>query len=1389
MFNINVEDTLSNYEGSSALNEVFKNLRVGNINPVPYGYENRQFDKLDKIAALDPESQARLDALPYKKQMLIVNSIDSLWSKFADEIDFLETSGAKSTSQIASSAKIRADLYNKVVAAFIEKYNELAEKLEQLDPSSDEYADLYANVETLEVAITNFSPSYLRDPEKGVTIDDILAAEKDGRGIIAYHMQKSKYLSFEDKFEVVEDAEDKSKIGKGEYNKNSGNEVSARELASNDVLYTLRSLFKYDGLTPVMNELGFNQLEDFDVSWNRLQRLLEGITDADQMYEAMSLRAKKDPMMAHLLSKIGKPNSFESGTSPVMSQINLWTGLYNVFSMKRISLTQLTVNMLGTGELVINSGRAQAETDQIKRSWDNRFADPSISNTYVRRYTPGATSVGNSKKAGAFLLTGKIRKDFATTHRTDPVRFLNALGMDVSETTEIVDALKANKGPLANFTTYLYNAIVYAESADIYVHKPSELVELEIGAQGSLTGLYKNLLTLEAKYSEKYGSSMVSNAKGDAQFELSLRSSVSNMIDSLNKAESYQDLIAMPEMSHLDVARNPFIKDLYIMRAMFGENFWEKGAGKKQKATTLTTGSKDVRIELQNSSGVALIEDGEFHVLGIASNEADKTTQILQNFYLMLQYGVAEGTRHSDKSTTYLYKVLFGGNRKHYIDISDFADYKNVTGNAVEESRRTEGSRKAVNQFMKYLSGEVSRIYKLQNNDPSGTATVGDSTYKEVGSKILAFEDILRNETISKIMDKYISDDFLSAIADDAKLRSDITEDILNYIDKQTTKFKNQLADAGALGNAKLMGAVRKLVPNTSISQDFVDEAVIKAFVVNDWIHKFETTSLFYGDVALYNHLKEEFHKRNAGVGATGTFPRTDTSMLSLLQQHFSPMYAASASFRASGFEMNERAKNKRWGKTFNSAILQDTAVESVYMAQYISAAKKAEATRLGRELTSDENKKIEKAFGEYGEMKIGDAQGWITFDSYRALLVKLGKWSKAQDDMYKDIVAGKDVSVEEIAQFFPIKKMQYWGPLKSDGLPLVGFHKFSLMPLIPTVVKGTNLEILHNKMVSQGIDYATFQSGSKINSITKNGKVDKFYKNNTLKNEQGEYDSEVEFASPDYEFTPNEIFLGYFKDQLEIADKYKGSVIFSTQLRKLIEEGLMENGKPVDYKGSKEEWDSLSEEERLKNTYYSKLINYEKLVRNLTDFKVKELIKEADITFDATTGQFKLTEKLIDFVKKELTRQDLAEHEIDFIKYDRSGNLVYDLSIHPSAEKIEKLLTSLIYKRIVRQKVNGEALIQVSGAGFEPSALRKATEEEIAKYGTNGLASYQQDIINFDDKYKGYKKSALQAAYNSLKAKESAATYWTDRYRNALTTELAYLDAKIKGLKHCIAG
>lgn len=67
-------------------------------------------------------------------------------------------------------------------------------------------------------------------------------------------------------------------------------------------------------------------------------------------------------------------------------------------------------------------------------------------------------------------------------------------------------------------------------------------------------------------------------------------------------------------------------------------------------------------------------------------------------------------------------------------------------------------------------------------------------------------------------------------------------------------------------------------------------------------------------------------------------------------------------------------------------------------------------------------------------------------------------------------------------------------------------------------------------------------------------------------------------------------------------------------------------------------------------------------------------------------------------------------------------------MSYSLNAEKIEKLLNAIVVKRLVRQKMNGEQLVQVSGAGFEPSsAFKKATEEEIKQYnGTNDLPTYR---------------------------------------------------------------
>ena len=201
------------------------------------------------------------------------------------------------------------------------------------------------------------------------------------------------------------------------------------------------------------------------------------------------------------------------------------------------------------------------------------------------------------------------------------------------------------------------------------------------------------------------------------------------------------------------------------------------------------------------------------------------------------------------------------------------------------------------------------------------------------------------------------------------------------------------------------------------------------------------------------------------------------------------------------------------------------------------------------------------------------------------------GKWSPKQEAMYNDICNGKKISPAEAKEFFPVRKYQYWGPLKVEEgqLPINAFHKFSLLPLIPGLIEDTNLEQLHKKMMDQGVDYATFKSGSKISTITeiKDGEIiqDTFYtdgKEHTFNADDAH--------KTDKKFTKNTVFLQFLKNQLEVAPYYKGTVTFPTQMRKLIENGMMEGGVPTDFEPGKELservvlWNTLSEDEKMKS-------------------------------------------------------------------------------------------------------------------------------------------------------------------------------------------------------------
>ena len=101
----------------------------------------------------------------------------------------------------------------------------------------------------------------------------------------------------------------------------------------------------------------------------------------------------------------------------------------------------------------------------------------------------------------------------------------------------------------------------------------------------------------------------------------------------------------------------------------------------------------------------------------------------------------------------------------------------------------------------------------------------------------------------------------------------------------------------------------------------------------------------------------------------------------------------------------------------------------------------------------------------------------------------------------------------------------------------------------------------------------------------------------------------------------------------------------------------------------------------------------------------------------------------------------------------------------------IEKMITSLVEKRIVKQKVKGEALVQVASSmsnGLWDSGFKfdKANTKDIEKYlGSNNLPFYNPESINLDVKYKDYTKEKLTEVLKRNKGiLADQAQYYTDR-------------------------
>ena len=1355
------------------------------------------------------------EALNSQDGKQIVNSIDSIFSEVIDKQASKGVSKAGSIAVLSDDYKNADGISNKELAygyakkRFISQLNNYNKEVEAIGtPKTIEEANrleiLNDNIRIVTSALDNWGDK--------------------NSGIIKYHIEKStfdivrqKALTYEIDSEEDPNNEDKSapedadKTERASFEKKVG-ETSLEQMASAETLYILKSLFKVkkDG-SREKNRLGFDQLADFPTVWNNVTRAIGGIKDPAVMYAKLLEASLTFPELKQLVeSKLPDPSKMKN-----TEEMAITTGFWQSFRKSRVTYIQLTMFQQTDGSYMAEVTEASNDVTSTIYKFKNKF-----------KAAPASRYIDKTAKNNSVLNLENIVADFGPKglfDRTKSFEFVRSIGVmldDLSIIKETLDAKAHVYGleyifKIVKRFNELDKDVTASAEAKKYVKEfkedPIKVLSNPIPAGIISEKEYKekNLLEELAQLQSRYGMDgsnfSVLNAERNLVFEHIEDFSASLQVDAINDVTNMKELWTNSKyqfMSYLNPNINTFTMRSKVLNSIFNVRNKDDQYNRR----------RDRKLVLNAVSGTQLDDKKT----GANTTSLDKYGKFIQEMHTMLKDGLQEFMRHASKSASFGARVSGGivtgrgkGDDKHlYIDIDQFA----VPGKAEEFA--------VENIFIDYIASELERIIKFKANikeykNYSGyNRVIKNKEGKKIGLAgefFTAFDDVLSSKTKNLLLDNTNemdtrSIDFLSEYLEkNPEVRNMIMDDITSYFSNQTDKnldffSKNEYVDPN----------LAKRLSVFNMTKEDTTETLVKAYTYNSWIHNFEMANIFYGDLTQHNHSKDEGHKRIPGATSGGNGFRTDVGAQDFVNNILNanvidPNTGAVLEAKTYAGVLNKqrnvlRYDNFKYKGTFNTAILQDVVRSTVYLSQIEKGLKEDYNQRLANvskealleQFNKEERKtlanatvsqlktkiiekRLEIELKPYKEMTEGDGQGYITIDAYRTLKTLEGKWGREEEMLYQKVIQGKEITAEEVTKLFPVYKVQNFGHLANVGIPVNAMHKFALAPLIPSVIKGSDLESLHEQMLASNIQYATFASGSKVGNVFSetdedgNSVADKIYSDK----------NQTQFIKPDangkngIQFTKNTIYLEYLKNVTNVPNKFKKKTIFSTQLRKLILEGMYKNGTVAS------------------DNFNSYINEYENAVDEYSKVLRLEILNEIGYEFKNGKYEGKL-DKFLDIVIKELDRRELPQHLIEYIGVTPNGTVINDLSYHLEADEIEKILVSLIQKRLIKQKVKGEALVQVASSmtkgmwGAGPQ-FTKATEEEIRKYlGSNTLPFYNSDSkIDLDLLYKNNDIASLKDILVAKeKIRDNNSAYWTPTYKNRLNIEIDYLKSKIAGKK-----
>jgi len=366
-----------------------------------------------------------------------------------------------------------------------------------------------------------------------------------------------------------------------------------------------------------------------------------------------------------------------------------------------------------------------------------------------------------------------------------------------------------------------------------------------------------------------------------------------------------------------------------------------------------------------------------------------------------------------------------------------------------------------------------------------------------------------------------------------------------------------------------------------------------------------------------------------------------------------------------------------------------------------------------------------------------GDGGGYISLPALRVYKERAGEWTADNEVQYQydiayekraknlplsgkelELLEGKAPSVQ--STYTPLKPIVRGSKANGRNYNDIVLHKFALVPLSFRILHqlnpNSNALKLYNKMQAEGVDYAVYATGSKVGTE----KVVPLY------NQDGSF-SETPFQSPEEINNPlvkqgiSKIPFSIIAVQSEVPSKEVASVTTGSQITKLATLDMMENGVPIDYKGTN--WASLSEEQKLEaSPLYKEILNNQFLLEQRIEEGYDSLLKKLGIKQTKEGFTLSDTNKLIDTLTEEILKREVNENITDAFEGFKSGDVVLEAT--PAYQQIRNILYSIADKNVVRQKISGGMKVQI------PSTLLES--ERVAATIVNGKPVFHSDVLKF---------------------------------------------------------